>query len=332
MVYSNYYGWAIIGCLAFDICFRNRGKALTFAVSVFGVLILLYAPIWAVFLKEISTGVQIGGGPSLLSKVLNSAYCLYSVFVSESVAPWFWFLSIPASLAILVSVAAAANLLPWRDRLFLVYFTALFGVMAAIGAIMTKRLLFISGWLFLSLSVALAAPGHRTMRRVLALSLGLAAAVGWAGTVVRNWYAAPHFIEPWAAVAEEAADTIAHGVVVSNSPPFWFYANNALARHGLLAGPFCPGWVEDPRVYRIGPGSTPKLPEHSTVLLVNGVNPWALKETASVESWLRSNCALVDSRQLLRDSGSSLKSRFFPGAAQRPFRIGLDRYTCGHTP
>src|ERR1035438_7558253 len=82
--------------------------------------------------------------------------CFYSLLVSESVAPWFWLLSLPASFAILASVVATVALLAKQDRAFMVYFALVFKGMGDLGIINTKRLLFISGWLLLSFSLALA--------------------------------------------------------------------------------------------------------------------------------------------------------------------------------
>ena len=328
MVYSNYYGWALICCFALDVYLRKRKEALNFTLCTFGILVSAYVPIWAVFFREIANGTHISN-MSLVSTILTSVYCLYSMFVSESVAPWFWFLSIPACFAILLSVVATVALLSKQNRVFVVYFALLFGGMATIGIIGTKRLLFISSWLLLSFSIALANQKMKGVRTALVVSLVFLAAVGWTGILARRWYAAPHFIEPWAEISEEAAISLQSGeVVVSNSPPFFFYANYALRRHGMLKGSFSPGWVEDPRIISVAQWFSSDLSNLSTVLFVNGINTSSLEETNRVESWLRSNCVLVSVRQLVPDSGSVLKTRFFKGFGQRRFRIGLERYGC----
>jgi hypothetical protein len=329
MVYSNYYGWALICCFALDVYLRKRKEAVKFTLCTFGILVSAYTPMWAVFFRELANGTRISNGPPLVSMILNSAYCLYSLFVSESVAPWFWLLSIPACFAILLSVIATVALLSKQNRAFVVYFALLFGGMATIGIIGTKRLLFISTWLLLSFSIAIANQKMKGVRTVLVVSLVFLSAVGWIGILARRWYAAPHFIEPWAEIAEEAAVSLESGeVVVSNSPPFFFYANYALHRRGMLKGSFSPGWVEDPRIVSVARWSGFDLSNPSTVLFVNGINTSSLEETDRVESWLRSNCVLVSVRQLVPDSGSLLKARFFKAFGQRRFRIELERYGC----
>jgi hypothetical protein len=329
MVYSNYYGWALAACFALDVCIARRKQASKFIFCTFGILISAYTPMWTVFFRQLASGAQVSGGPPLASKILNSIYCFYSLFVSESVAPWFWFLSVPACLAILSIAVSTAMLLSKRNRAFAGYFALLFGGMAAIGILNTKRLLFLSAWLLLPVSIALANREKKAVRTVLAASLALVAAVGWLGILSRGWYAAPHFIEPWAQIADEAAVSAEHGgVVVSNSPSFLFYANYALHSHGMLKGPFSPGWVEDPRIVPVAQWSGLDLSKPSTVLFVNGVNIDFPEETSRVQSWLRAHCVLVSMRQLVPDSGWPLKARFFKGAGQRQYRIELSRYKC----
>ena len=167
------------------------------------------------------------------------------------------------------------------------------------------------------------------VRTVLVLSLVFVATVGWAGIFFRGWYAAPHFIEPWADIADEAATSVEHGdIVVGNSPSFLFYANYALRKHGMLQAPFSPGWVEDPRIVAVDRWSSFDSPNYSTVLFVDGVNTSTLEETDRVQSWLRSNCVLLSMRQLVPDPGYLLKTRFFKGYPRRPYRIELERYKC----
>jgi len=335
MLYSNYYGWALLSIFALDICARKRAEALRFICCVFGSLALVYFPMWAVFFNELHGYTSTTAGRSIVSPIVNTIYCFYSLMVSESVAPWIWPLSIPAGIAILVSVVAATVLLPRRCRPFLLYFALLFGGMAAIGIMGTKRLLFISGWLLFSFSIALANRKMKTVRKLLILSLLIVALTGWAGVFARRWYAAPHFIEPWAEIADEATVAVEHGqVVVSNSPSFLFYANYALQNHGLLKGAFSPGWVKDPRIATVDTEprftgvSTFAPPTVSSVLFVSGVNVSAVDETNRAESWLRTNCFLVSTRKQVRDTGYSLKARFFKDCDQPEYRIVLEQYQC----
>jgi hypothetical protein len=188
--------------------------------------------------------------------------------------------------------------------------------MSILGIIGTKRLLFISAWLLLSFAIALANRDMKRARTVLALSLAFVAAAGWAGIFARKYYAAPHFIEPWAEVAEEAATSVARGeFVIDNSPAFRFYVNYSLRNRGT-------------RIIGVEQWPDLRLPDSSTILFVRGADFSFRGQTEQVEAWLRSNCATVSVRELVPDSGYWLKSRFFTASGQPRFRISLERYYC----
>ena len=331
LVYSNYYGWAVVSCLAFDMYIRKSREAGRFVLATFGILIVAYIPLFAAFKGELLSGMHIQSGPPVISQALNSIYNLYSLLVSESVAPWFWYASIPVSAAILLSLTATAVLLPRQGRAFLAYFALLFGGLAALGIIGTKRLLFISPWLLLSFSVALANRKAQIVRAGLAISLAFIAAVGWAGVFARKYYAAPHFIEPWSEIADEAAQAVKKGgVVVANSPSFRFYANYSFRNRGMLKGRFFPGWIDDPRVLTAAPWPDSGISGPSQVLFVDGVNISEAPDRA--EAWLLSNCAPGPVRQVVPDTGYALKNRFFQTFGQRPFRISLRQFQCPPQP
>jgi hypothetical protein len=135
--------------------------------------------------------------------------------------------------------------------------------------------------------------------------------VGWAGIFTRQWYAAPHFIEPWSEVATYAVQSVRrHGdFIVSNSPSFRFYLDYLLMP------------AEKARVFNVTQWlrATPSPP--LTVLFVEGVNQNQNLQTVQLEAKLRSECALLESEHLVPDSGSDLKLRFFPQFREPPFRI-----------
>ena len=329
LVYSNYYGWALVGCLALDVCFRNTSEPKRFLMAVVGTLIVAYAPLWGVFVREVLDGTQRGGVQPMMSRILNALYCFYSLLVSESVAPWFWIVSVPLSFAIVLILVATMMLLSKQNRAFLIYFALLFGGMSVLGIIGTKRLLFISGWLLLSFSIALASRKMKRLRVLLAGSLAFVAAVGWVGVFARKYYAAPHFVEPWAEIAEEAATSVQNGeLVISNNLTFRFYVNYALRNRGGLTGNFSPGWVEDPRIAGVEQWPDFRARASSSVFFVNGIEFVVSDQTEQVEKWLRANCMTVSIRELVPDSGYLLKTRFFNSSGQQRMRISLEHYDC----
>ncbi len=269
--------------------------------------------------------MQAGGGRSILAQIANSAYCGYSLFVSEAIAPWFWQISIPLSIAITVCVWCTASSAGEDHRVYFWMFWVLFGGLAIAGALVTKRLLFITPWLLIAIGTALTSPGARARRRMLLASLIGLGVAGWAGMVGRQWYAAPHFVEPWEALARDAARQAEGGAtIVSNSPSFLFYANYAFAERGLLRGPFQPGWIADNRV--VGPGESIPAGE---VLLFEGVNITQVEAMETLKEQLAAKCKAMGARELLPDYGYALKQRFFGGAGQREYRIAIRSFRCG---
>jgi hypothetical protein len=330
LIYSNYYGWMIVACLALDVWFHGRGvQPARFNLLTLPCLALLYLPAWWSFFREADSAGILGGGHPFISATLNAIYNLYSLFVSESIAPWFWWFSIPVFIAIVTSVGLLLALLPKQNLRFVFYFIVLFAGMAVGGIIGTKRLLFISGWLLLPFALAFSVPNRGFLRKALATSLVFIAAIGWLGFIVKKHYAAEHFLEPWPEIADEAALVVKDGgVVVSNGPSFLFYMNYSLERLGLTHSAL-PGYVNHSRVVAINQWEKGISSYTSSVLFVRAVNKDAVAETLAAEDWFKSHCMQKSARQLVPDSGYPLKSRLFPDAGQMPFRISIQRYACG---
>jgi hypothetical protein len=66
------------------------------------VLAIGFAPRWAVFLVNCAAP---GWPQSFRFLGIDAAYNFYVLFVSQSVAPWFWRFSIPAAVAVIVLLA-----------------------------------------------------------------------------------------------------------------------------------------------------------------------------------------------------------------------------------
>ena len=248
LVYSNYYGWVVLGFFVIDAYWkRRRTQAWKLVFWSMVAIVIAYTPLWIVFGRKISETAHHGAG-ALLPKILNTGFSFYTLFISESVAPWVWPLSIPALFFIVASLCLTMVLLSPEHRRFLVYFLLLFFGLAALD-MNAKRLLFISAWLCLVLALALSNARSQRNRRLLLICLICLAVIGWGGMVTRNAYAAQHFIEPWADVADRAALAVRDGsLVVSNSPSFLFDINFSLERLRLEPRSAVPGWVQYPQV------------------------------------------------------------------------------------
>lgn len=212
LVYSNYYGWVVVGCLVFDACaIRRHPSAARLLLASLVVLGMAYTPLWPILGQLVADHLGSAGQRPILSFVALQLFHLYAAFVSESVAPWFWKASVPTSIAIAAIGVLTIRYLPRKDRAFPAYFMVLFIGLALLDALNTKRLLFISPWLILSIALALASVEPGRKQWALALSLLAPAAVGWWGIAARQYYAAPHFIEPWSELAVEASNFVRRG-------------------------------------------------------------------------------------------------------------------------
>jgi hypothetical protein len=341
LVYTNYFGWVLLGCLAVDCVLRQRAQLQRWWQPLVGtgvLLVVAYLPILRAFRRQLSTSLQ--PEHSLSSVLFSGVYSLYSVFVSESVAPWFWPLSIPAGVAIVVCLIVTFLRAPSSARNFLLYFLFSIALMAALGIVNTKRLLLIAPWLLLPIALAIAGAGHPmgtrygASLRALVASLVVITAVGWYGVATRRFYAAPRWIEPWRQVAGQAADVVrGGGLVIGNNPSFFFYLTYALGdpqreRPGTFRG-LLPNSVTYPRVYSPRQWDEAGRPAGSTTLVVNGLHfrtPSA--STDEAERWLGQNCQQVGSQRMVPDPGSSIKQRYSSGVEQPPWRIVVLAYHC----
>ncbi len=338
LLYTNYLGWVFIGLLALEYWWSHRAQSWRQVAAAGGTLIaifVLFLPLLTSFftllMKDQSAG-YLQSQFSLRSTVLFSGFNLYSTYVSESVAPWFWALSVPALLAIGVSVAATGLRAPVAARTFLAGFLLIFVAMSATGLINTKRLLLVAPWLLLALAIAVSAPG--AWQRAHVVALACVAAVGWFGIVARDYYAAPRLVEPWAGVGANAASAVQSGaVVVSNSPSFFFYLTYDLDRLAGQRDPVFRGVYPERRTHaqvfapdqwlRGGRTLAPRL------LLVKGVSdPQYWQPSAETERYLDSACALRSVDWQMPDAGAALKERFFPGKGQLGYRIEVREYAC----
>ena len=332
LVYTNYFGWAVIACLALDFLLRYRRREVSsrkpLVISLL-VAAVAFSPLAIVCLKELHWGPHLGW--SLGSRMLYGIYNFYALFVSESVAPWFWALSIPVALAIAAAVVLAAVLASREGRRFLGYFLLLFGVMTLLGIGNTKRLLFIAVWLLLALATAAANSQRPKLRALFVGCLGFIALAGWFGIVSRRHYASQHFLEPWPQVAQVAARAVrAQALVVANNPSFFFYLDYALAAElppsEVTVPP--PGYAVHPRVFNVGHWNEVGHPTRPRVLFVRGVSTFMREDTLQAQDWLGEHCTLREATRLLPDSGSALKRRYFSGLDQIPYRVNLLSYDC----
>ena len=229
LLYTNYFGWVLVALLGCDYWLRNRQRKGTIGglVLTASLLFIAFIPLWRVFRMELATRAHVHQSWKVV--VLNAGYNAYVLVVSEAMGPWFWRFGVPAT----IGVAASLVLIFWgvrgAARRFLIFGTLLMAVMALLGILYTRRLMVVAPWFVLPTAVAFGTVEDKRWRFAAALSLAGAAAIGWYGTVVQRYYAAPRFVEPWQELASETAGALRdHATVLSNSEPFFFYLTYAV--------------------------------------------------------------------------------------------------------
>ena len=333
LVYTNYFGWAVMGLLGLDLLLRfgraRRTWLLLLATGIF--LLLASLPIMPAFLTELHKGVVTG---RVSSPLATGVYNLYCLFVSESVAPWFWVPGIAAGLAIACVLLLVLLYAQSDARRFFFYFAALLAVMTILQIVTTRRMLMISPWLILSVGTTLATTTPPVARRLLAGSLILVGAIGWYGIFSRKLYAAPHWIEPWDQVAREAAQVAGSGgMVIGNNPSFFFYLTYSIpstnpATNGYFGG-LLPMSLHAHDVYTPQQWIDAGSPTSATVAVFDGLSFGVPGPSMDeVRAALRARCKVAGEQDLVRDTGAKWKQQYQPTTGQRVWRIRVVTYGC----
>ena len=341
LLYTNDFGWALLVLLGFDYWRRTRksdssekriqgikGILATMAIVAAG-----FAPRWPLFIRALHSHLAWPHSARFL--VLNAAYNFYLLFVSQSVAPWFWRFSIPAAAGIVVLLALVFAGIRGEVRRLLIFSLLLFALMGAAGILQAKRLLLVGPWFLLPIAIALGTIERWQWRIPMALALASVAVIGWYGTLNRRYYAEPQFFVPWNTVAQDAADTLRAGSdIISNDNSFFFYLTYALKPSppnsswrftGALPRQIQYSSVWDPYGWEKA-----GRPKPTTVLWIRGTSPpEELTAMNTVGEWLSGQCGDRITRYLARDPAYSWKQRFVPNFSGPAWRVEIRQYFCG---
>ena len=339
LIYSNYFGWVLLALLALDFILSNRSGGFRPLAPILAMGALLFAaflPILLAFVRELHKGIEPYRQP--LTMILAATYVLYAMLVSESVAPWFWWLGIPAAIGVAAAIGLAIRYAPPIGRRLLAYFFVSLAIMAVIGVVETKRVLMLLPWLALPIALACAAASSRTARRAFVASLVLVFGIGWFGIFDRKLYAAPHWIEPWSSVAQQAAAVVRNGgIVIGNNESFFFYLTYLLPPEKPAAGHDFRGYLPDSAVRRgvydpeqwLAAGSSSGYPVEPEVMLVKGLHfGTSAAATDETQHWLDENCHMTADRLMVHDFGAAIKTRLVPADNQLPWRVEVRSYSC----
>ena len=339
LIWTNYFGWAILACLVVDQLIRMRAEepaATPKAIlGTFALLLLSFLPLIPAFRTVLSHGINTH--QSALSILANMAFNVFSLFASESIAPWYWPFSVPAGVAILLCMALVGWWLPRSVRRFLFYSAFLIVAMALVGILQTKYLLMLSPWVLLPVGVAIERTKPRWAMFALAGALLVIGLAGWYGIYSRRYYSAPRFIEPWQEVAGDAAAQIGNGAtVIADHPSFLFYLTYIL-RVPIQNGPWkfaglLPDAVKHPQVFSPTGWLAAGHPTSGKMILVRGGrDPGGNLPIDEAAQLLDQSCGSISSRLRMRDEGYRWKQRFFPQLGEAQWRIEIREYDCAST-
>lgn len=333
LVYPNYFGWAVLGFLGLDLLLRSgrerRTWLLLLATGIF--LIVASIPVMRAFVTELHTGTVAGRASS---PVATGIYNLYCLFVSDSVAPWFWVPGVAAGLAIACVLLLVFVYAKPEARRFFVCYAVLLALMTFLEIVTTRRTLMISPWLILPIGTTLGTMALPSARRWLAGSLILLGAIGWYGIFSRKLYAAPHWVEPWDQVAREAAKVAGDGGIVNgNNPSFFFYLtyltpSTSPETTGYFAG-LMPGTLHAPNAYTPQQWIEAGAPTSQTVAVFDGLSFGVPGPSMDeIRAALSARCKPLGEQDLVRDTGAKWKQEYQPTTGQRLWRIRVVTIGC----
>jgi hypothetical protein len=336
LLWTNYFGWAILGCLAIDQLLRFRAGERLASPAILArtaaLLCVAFLPLFRAGRYEL--GTRFNFHQRALEILANAAFGIYSLFVSESVALWYWFLSIPACMAVLACLGLVVAAVPRNGRRFLLYGGLLIAAMAASGLLLPRPLLLVSPWILLPVGIAVGTNKSFQTRFVLPVALLMIGGIGWFGTYSRHYYSAPRFLEPWPQVAEDAAGKVRTGsMVIANNPTFFFYLTYLLHAPdestpwkfvGLLPDQVRHSQVKSPEEW-LAAGH----PVGPSMIWIRGMGrPQTDRPMDEAAQELGRACGTQTSRLMMRDPGYEWNERIFPEVKGLQWRVEVREYDC----
>ena len=345
LLYTSDFGWALLLLLVVDYSQRiptpddaqtvrvnsTRTEKIVLLAGTLAVLAIGFAPRWPLLVRELRS---VTWPHSFRFLALDAAYNFFVMFVSSSVAPWFWQISIPAAIGIVVLLVFLFIGVRRHERSFLIFSLVLFASMAITASLQPGRLLLVAPWFLLPLAVALGTIEKPQWRIPVAFAMAGVAAIGWYGVLNKRYYAEPTFFEPWSSVAQEAADAVRAGSgVISNDQSFFLYLTYALKpvlpSSSSRFGGFLPTDVRYPLVWNPAEWENAGRPKPDGVLWIRGSSPPdELKAINNAGDWLSEHCGDRVTRFLARDPAYTWEQRFVPNFSGPAWRIEIWQYTC----
>jgi hypothetical protein len=336
LLWTHYFGLAVLLCLGIDQWLRRRQGESSLPAARIAVLAVLWCaamvPLFRALQHEFTAEMNLHYGVATI--LANAAFCVYTLFVSVSVAPWRWVLGVPAGLAVVACAVLVFLYAPRPARRFLSYGALLIALMAIARILSPEQLMLVAPWVLLPAGVAIGANKSHWPRIVLLAALLIIGGIGWYGAYSRSYYDEQSFLEPWPQVADVAAGRIRQGAtVISDKPAFFFYLTYALRESGSglpwkMTGLF-PDQVRHPQVKSAAEWMAAGHPIPATAVWVRGVTgPADARIMADAAHELDQACGARTSRLMMRDNGYDWKQRVFHEKGEMPWRIEVREYDC----
>jgi len=342
LTWTSYLGWAVVACIAIDLAVwlrkspHQKAALGANAVPLAGSVVILGAA-FLPFVNEVRhvLGAGTGARHAVQPTLANLGFSIYSLFVSESVAPWYWQFSVPAAIAVVLCVALMVRWTRGPARRLLLFSGCLVGGLALSGFLNMSTLMVISPWVLLPIGIAIEQEKPQWANLALAAAILIIGGIGWYGIYARRYYSAQQFIEPWQQVSDDASRKIRNGaMLIADEPSLLFYITYDL-QIPRVNGP----WryqgsviesVHYPPIFSPVDWVASGRPRVPSVLLVRGAGDW--REGSQIDGAakeLDQSCGAITSRLMVRDEGYAWKERLLPDRGDPLWRIEVREYACG---
>jgi hypothetical protein len=336
LVWSNYFGVAILLLLMADLLLFQRMLALSRLLPLLAVVALValaLLPIVSIAVRDMAEfAAPAADRFDFKSEFVTAAFPAFSIFASAAVAPWYLPLSIPIACAVLALLLAL-----WFSpgRRWLVYFLLAMVTLDLSGGMSIKRVLFLLPWLFLSMSVAAASSASR-LPRVAVGALAVIVACGWIGIASGGHYATTNLYEPWGEVAAVVAQDARRGAtIVSENPPFFLYLDYQLGLEADTSDTVDAylGQAEyRTHGYRILQPALTQLDAAAfsgRVVVVNGAGfVGDVQDLTAFNDALRARCQTLGTYRAAPDPAAAFKQRFTKDVPVLAYRTQVFWYDC----
>lgn len=335
LVWTNYFGWAILGLVGLDWLIRlvrstpvdklHPGHLASWVV----VTLAGFAPLIPALIAAFDSRV-VGDQRSIVSRLAYGVWNLYLSIGGESVAPWV----IPA-IAVGVIGAVVAFATAWwcggNDvrKLLLGYLAALFAL-AIIGQSGAKRILFLTPLLLIGLGVAVRIASG-SARHLIITGLAAVAAVGWIGVAAPREFATLRLLDPWPEAATAAATWLDDGGSVVGFHPTLFYYLTLIEGDGVHYDPA----VRRKMTRAITVYSDPdaiSVPDGRVLVVESSGFIDRQRALGVVADRLRIRCNEDWSRGYLPDPNADLRNKHGAEATHQKYEIALTAFTCPALP